>query len=101
MNEVSHLSASSANTIIRDRNTGQLRIERVPLASLARRYGTPLYIYSHAGLLENFNAIHRAFAPIGALVAFSMKSNSNLSILRLLVRAGAGLDIVSGGELER
>ena len=69
-------------------------IEGVRVAELARRYGTPLYIYSYDRLVGNFRAIHDAFAPVRPLIAFSMKSNSNGAVLRALIREGAGLDIV-------
>ncbi|MCM1128308.1 MAG: diaminopimelate decarboxylase [Alistipes senegalensis] len=78
----------------------------VPLTDLARHYGTPLYIYSRAALTENYQAYHTALqkhqhpdAP--ALVCFSVKSNSNLAVLKILGNLGSGFDIVSGGELAR
>jgi diaminopimelate decarboxylase len=90
------------NTVERDPKTKQIFIESVSLAALAKKYGTPLYVYSHARLVDNFRRVRDAFAPLGeAMVAFSMKTNANGAILRLLVGEGAGLDIVSGGELER
>lgn len=88
-------------TVQRDPETQQLMIEGVAVATLARKYGTPLYVYSRRCLLDNFRRIGDAFAPFGALVAYSMKSNSNGALLRLLIGEGAGLDIVSGGELQR
>lgn len=80
---------------------GRLSLDGVPLRALAEKYGTPLYVYSHQTLVDNFRRIHDAFAPVDALVAFSMKCNSNRAILRSLLREGSGLDIVSGGELLR
>ncbi len=78
----------------------------VPLTDIARKYGTPLYVYSRAALTENYLAYADAFrthqhpdAP--ALVCFSVKSNSNLAVLKILGDLGAGFDIVSGGELAR
>jgi len=68
---------------------------------LARRFGTPLYIYSHRTLIEHFNKIKQAFSSVDPLICYSVKANSNLSILNALVNEGAGLDIVSGGELYR
>lgn len=77
------------------------RIEGVKIATLARKYGTPLYVYSHAALVENFGRIQRAFASIDPLIAYSVKCNSSAAVIRTLVAEGAGLDIVSLGELER
>src|SRR2546423_12541921 len=74
-------------------------IEGVSLASLAKKYGTPLYIYSYTALVENFRRIRDAFSELNPLIAFSMKCNSNLGVLRALIQEGAGLDIVSAGEL--
>lgn len=79
----------------------RLYCEGVALESLARKFGTPLYVYSQHSLTEHFCRLDRAMAPVGHLVCFAVKSNSNLSVLRALVGAGSGFDIVSGGELER
>ena len=67
------------------------------LEDLANRHGTPLYVYDGERVLERLRAVREAFE--GALVAYSVKANSNLAVLRLLAGAGAGADIVSGGEL--
>jgi len=75
---------------------GCLRIEKI-----VRRYGTPLYIYSYETILEHFLKLKNAFKEISPLICYSVKANSNLSILNILIRQGAGLDIVSGGELYR
>ncbi len=83
-----------------DRNT-ELRCEQVRCADLAQRYGTPLFVYSRATLLDHLAKLQRALRPLEPLICFSVKSNSNLSLLKLLVDRGAGLDIVSGGELQR
>ncbi len=80
---------------------GQLYCEEVPLTLLAERYGTPLYVYSRSALLNRLKELQEAFAPASPLICYSVKANSNLSILRLLGKAGAGFDIVSGGELFR
>lgn len=84
---------------------GALHAEQIPLAAIARQYGTPAYVYSKAALLENFSAYHKACQrPAGSssgTVFFSVKSNSNLAILNILASAGSGFDIVSGGELLR
>jgi len=78
-----------------------LHCERLPLAALAREFGTPLYVYSAAALRENYRRLAAAFAPLRPLVCYAVKANGNLSLLRLLSEEGAGFDIVSGGELHR
>lgn len=75
--------------------------EDVPLERLAKEQGTPCYIYSHATLTRHFQAFDQAFAAVPHLIAFAMKANSNLAILRLMASLGSGADIVSGGELFR
>jgi diaminopimelate decarboxylase len=80
---------------------GQLCCEDVPVASLAARYGTPLYVYSRSALGRRFQEMRQAFRGARPLICYSVKANSNSSILRLLGRSGAGFDIVSGGELFR
>lgn len=80
---------------------GVLHAEGVSLSAIADRFGTPTYVYSKAALLENFNAYHDACQGRDALVCYAMKANSNLAVLDLLARQGAGFDIVSGGELLR
>jgi len=75
--------------------------EDVPLADIARREGTPCYVYSQAAILERYRAYDDAFGQTLHQVCYAVKANSNLAVLRLLVRAGAGFDIVSGGELFR
>lgn len=79
----------------------ELYCESVRLTDLARKFGTPLYVYSAATLLDHFRKLKKAFAAAAPLICFSVKSNSNLSLLKLLTKEGAGLDIVSGGELFR
>jgi diaminopimelate decarboxylase len=81
--------------------SGRLCCEGVSLSSLAARFGTPTYVYSRAGILERFERLRRSLAPLSSLVCYSVKANSHLRIIRLLREAGAGFDIVSGGELER
>ncbi len=78
-----------------------LHCEDVPLADIARREGTPCYVYSSAGILEKFRAYDEAFGDAPHQVCYAVKANSNLAILKLLADAGAGFDIVSGGELFR
>ncbi len=80
---------------------GELHAEDVPLTEIARRFGTPAYIYSRAAILANLGAYQRAFAGVPLLLCYSVKANSNLAVLNLLARNGAGFDIVSGGELSR
>jgi diaminopimelate decarboxylase len=78
-----------------------LHCEDVPLADIARREGTPCYVYSSAAILEKFRAYDDAFGDAPHQVCYAVKANSNLAILKLLADAGAGFDIVSGGELFR
>jgi len=80
---------------------GALHAESTPLSRIADEYGTPTYVYSKAALSENFDAFADACKGRDALVCYAMKANSNLAILDLLARRGAGFDIVSGGELLR
>lgn len=75
--------------------------EQVKVEDISRRFGTPVYIYSHKTLKDHFNKIKNAFKAFKPLICFSMKSNSNLTLLKVLTKEGAGLDIVSGGELYR
>ncbi len=75
--------------------------EDIPLERLAKEQGTPCYIYSHATLTRHFQVFDQAFAAVPHLIAFAMKANSNLAILRLMGSLGSGADIVSGGELFR
>lgn len=75
--------------------------EKVRIQGLAEKYGTPLYIYSYHTLTDHYLKLQKAFSPIKPLICYSVKANSNLSILQALVDNGAGLDIVSGGELYR
>jgi diaminopimelate decarboxylase len=79
----------------------ELYCEEVSISRLAREVGTPFYLYSHATLLKHFRAFDDAFVDTRHLTCFSVKSNSNLAILRLFAREGGGMDIVSGGELYR
>ncbi len=78
-----------------------LRCERVPLPELAEQFGTPLYVYSSAMIRERVRAFQKAFRGVDHSLCYSVKANSNLSILRLLGKMGCGFDVVSGGELER
>jgi len=76
-----------------------LYVEQVKVSQIVYKYGTPLYIYSGNAILEQFQKIQQAFSDLNPLICYSAKANSNLSILRLLIKAGAGVDVVSGGEL--
>ena len=78
-----------------------LYCEGVPLADVARAAGTPAYVYSSAAILENYRAYDEALGDLPHTVCYAVKANSTLGILGLLARAGAGFDIVSGGELYR
>jgi diaminopimelate decarboxylase len=80
---------------------GELHCEGVPVSTIARRVGTPFYLYSSNTLSRHFRAFDSAFAGVPHLICFSLKSNSNSAVLRLLRREGSGADIVSGGELFR
>ncbi|HZX32640.1 MAG TPA: diaminopimelate decarboxylase [Rhodocyclaceae bacterium] len=84
---------------------GVLHAESVPLPEIARQFGTPAYVYSRASLEGSLREFHDVLAghPAGqgALVCYAVKANSNLAILNLFARLGAGFDIVSGGELQR
>src|SRR6476661_177151 len=80
---------------------GELYCEQVPVSQIAKQVGTPCYIYSHATLIRHIRAYDSAFKNIPHLIAFAMKANSNLAILRLMAKEGSGADIVSGGELYR
>lgn len=78
-----------------------LHSEEVPLPKLVKKFGTPLYVYSAATIHERYSAFDRAFRQTPHTICYSVKANSNLSILRLLAKKGCGFDVVSGGELER
>ena len=78
-----------------------MRIEGVPLSDIAKRFGTPCYVYSRAALTAAYVAYQDALAGRDALICYAVKANSNLAILNVFARLGAGFDIVSGGELAR
>lgn len=84
---------------------GVLHAEAVALPTIAEQFGTPAYVYSRAALSESLKEFHDVLgahpAGAGALVCYAVKANSNLAILNLFARLGAGFDIVSGGELQR
>lgn len=80
---------------------GGLFAEDVALSSIAERFGTPTYVYSRAHIEQQYRSYTEALAGTEHLVCFAVKANSNLAVLNVLARLGAGFDIVSGGELER
>jgi diaminopimelate decarboxylase len=84
-----------------DYRNGALCAEQVPLDDIARRFGTPCYVYSSAAIESAYGEFTRALRGHDAMVCYSVKANSNLAVLALLARLGAGFDIVSGGELSR
>ncbi len=78
-----------------------LNADRIPASYLAEKYGTPLYVYSASTIRERYRAFDTAFKRFPHSVCYSVKANSNLALLKLLFKIGAGFDVVSGGELER
>ena len=80
---------------------GELRCEQVAVASLVRKHGTPLYIYSQKTLSDHYLKLDHALAPLDHLICYAMKSNSNIAVIRALANLGSGFDTVSGGELQR
>ena len=84
-----------------DYRDGRLCAEDLPLAAIAEQFGTPCYVYSRAALTNAFNDYNAALAGREAMICYAVKANSNLAILNLFARLGAGFDIVSGGELAR
>lgn len=83
------------------RQQGELSIEGCAVSALAKRFGTPLYLYSRATIEQAWRAYDAAFADREHLICYAVKANANLAILQLLAKLGSGFDIVSGGELER
>lgn len=81
--------------------SGALKLEGVPLQDIAACFGTPTYVYSRATLTASFDAYRRALADRRSLICYAVKANSNLGVLSVFARLGAGFDIVSGGELSR
>jgi len=80
---------------------GHLYCEDVDLARVAEKFSTPLYVYSAGTILDHYTRLDAALAPLDHLICYAVKANSNRAILQLLADAGAGFDIVSGGELHR
>jgi diaminopimelate decarboxylase len=83
------------------RRSGQLYLESVALAQIAAAHGTPCYVYSRAALEAAYQSYRNALSDRDALICYAVKANSNLAVLNLFARLGAGFDIVSGGELAR
>ena len=83
------------------REGGRLRLDGVALDDIARQFGTPVYVYSRAGIEDNWRRINAAFGARDHLVCYAVKACSNIAVLDVLARLGSGFDIVSGGELER
>ena len=80
---------------------GQLFVEQLPLTELAQQHGTPLYVYSRAAFTRHYQAYAEALGDHPGLICYAVKANSNIAVLNVLARLGAGFDIVSEGELER
>ena len=80
---------------------GELHVEDVPVAGIAAAVGTPFYVYSEGALTARYRAFATAFAPLRPLVCYAVKANSNLAVLRVFARLGAGADVVSEGEMRR
>jgi len=80
---------------------GRLYAENVQAEQIAAAAGTPTYVYSSATFGHHYQQLAKAFAPLNPLICYSVKTNSNINILDLMARTGAGFDIVSGGELAR
>lgn len=80
---------------------GVLHAENVPVPEIAKAVGTPFYIYSTATLERHYKVVSGAFADVDAMVCYAMKANSNQAVLKTLAKLGAGIDVVSGGELRR
>src|ERR1700745_56206 len=80
---------------------GKLYCEDVDLERVAEEFGTPLYVYSAGTILDHYNRLNLSLGNLDHLICYAVKANSNRAILKLLADAGAGFDIVSGGELYR
>ncbi len=80
---------------------GQLHAEQIPLSELAQTYGTPLYVYSRAAFSRHYRDYAEALGKHPGMICYAVKANSNIAVLNLLAKLGAGFDIVSEGELER
>jgi len=94
-------TGSSSRPFYYPKSKSALHCERVSLSDLAKKHGTPLYVYSAGQILDRYQLFANAFGHRDHLICYSVKANSNLSILKLLAGRGSGFDIVSGGELLR
>ncbi len=81
--------------------SGRLHAEEVPIEDIAAAAGTPVYVYSKRAIRRAYECMHRAFAPLGARLHYAVKASPNLQLCRLMHDLGAGMDVVSGGEMER
>src|SRR5258707_13614638 len=79
----------------------KLYCEQMPVSSLVKKFGTPLYIYSQRTLTDHYMKLERALRPLDHLICFAMKANSNAAVMRTLANLGSGFDVVSEGELRR
>ena len=82
-------------------HNGSLQVEGLSISSLAKKHGTPLYIYSQTTLEDHFDRLDQALAPLDHVICFATKSNCNLSVLRTFAKKGSGFDVTSAGELYR
>ena len=80
---------------------GALIVERVPFARIADEVGSPVYVYSKAGMTGRYRALEKALSGLSVSIFYALKANSNLAVVRLFGALGAGMDVVSGGEMER
>lgn len=80
---------------------GELYVEDLPLRAVAEQFGTPTYVYSRAAFTQHYLNYAQALGSHPGMICYAIKANSNVAILNLLAKLGAGFDIVSGGELER
>jgi len=80
-------------------SNGELFCEKININEIAQKVKTPFYLYSKNGLINNFKLIDRAFSEVNHTICFALKANSNMRLLKTLVRLGCGADVVSGGEL--
>ncbi len=79
----------------------ELSCENVRISTIAAKVGTPFYLYSYNTIRDHFTKIQKAFAPLNPIICYAMKANGNMAIMKSLVDLGAGIDIVSGGELKK
>ncbi len=98
-----HFSTSNGRVrcIILNTKTSSSAAKGLPIQEIAAKVGTPFYLYSYSTLVRHFNVFDQAFKDIPHLVCYSAKANSNIALLRLFVDLGAGIDVVSRGELYR